>query len=149
MNWKQEAADKLRQYACLRTACCNLPREIQRLRVEAGRIKRASAEPVSTKGCRGRGDTELLNNIVYRQELEWALERSKSLLTSTEQALDTLSREERRILNYLYISPESGGVQRLCQELGIEKSSAYRQRDRALEKFTIALYGTPDDGLPS
>ena len=45
------------------------------------------------------------------------------------------------VLTRFYIYPERGGVSRLCEELGVEQSSVYRKRDKALERFTLALYG--------
>ena len=56
----------------------------------------------------------------------------------------TMSAEEKRILEKMLIHPERGGALRLCEELDCEQSSIYRKRDRALHKFTIALYGTAE-----
>ena len=39
------------------------------------------------------------------------------------------------------IHPAQGNVDRLCEELGIEKAMVYRRKEFALRKFTIALYG--------
>ena len=52
--------------------------------------------------------------------------------------------EEKLILHRLYIYPEKGGVERLCKELGMETSSIYRRRDKALKHFTLAFYGVTD-----
>lgn len=129
MNWKNEAAEKLRQYEAMQRAKQNLPREIQRLRVAALAI-------------REKGESQqLMNNLAHRQELQWTLEQTKCWLDVTERALSCLSGEEKHILHRLYISPEKGGIQRLCQELGVEQSSVYRRRDRALQHFATALYG--------
>jgi hypothetical protein len=52
-----------------------------------------------------------------------------------------LTPEERLVLLRIFILPESGSIQRLCDELNVEQSSVYRKRDKALEAFTLALYG--------
>ena len=44
-----------------------------------------------------------------------------------------------------YMCPEKGSVERLCSELGLESSSVYRKRDKALRRFTVALYGSTGD----
>ena len=49
--------------------------------------------------------------------------------------------EEKLVLQRFYLSPERGSVERLCMELGVEQSSVYRKRDKALHKFALALYG--------
>ena len=38
-------------------------------------------------------------------------------------------------------SAEMGAPERLCKELGVETSSIYRRRDKALRHFTLAYYG--------
>lgn len=145
MNWKTEAAGRLRQYDSLKQACCNIPRELVRLHNRIYRVKGAGLEAVGSKQGYDRGDGALLNDLVLRQELRQNLERSRSWVRMTDQALQKLTEEERLILRRLYIFPETGGLDRLCQELGVEKSSVYRRRDRALEKFTLALYGAPEE----
>ena len=40
-----------------------------------------------------------------------------------------------------YMHPERGNVERLCGELGLEKSAVYDRREKALRRFTLALYG--------
>lgn len=144
MNWKEEATDRLRQYDSLRQACSNIPQQLEQLRSRIYRSKSANLQPGGSKGGYSRGDGALLNDLVLQQELRGNLERSRSWVRMTEEALKRLTEEERLILRRLYIHPESGSLERLCQELGVEKSSVYRRRDRALEKFTLALYGAPE-----
>ena len=83
----------------------------------------------------------MINNILHRQELTWTLEQAQMWLQITDRALTALTKEERQILHSLYIYPEKGGVERLCKELGLESSSVYRRRDKALKHFTMAYYG--------
>ena len=40
--------------------------------------------------------------------------------------------------------PQSGALDQLCEELGMERSSVYRHRDKALSKFTLSLYGAQE-----
>lgn len=35
-------------------------------------------------------------------------------------------------------------MDRLCEELGLEKATVYRRRDAALRHFTLALYGVTE-----
>lgn len=140
MKWKQEAMERLRRYEPMRQALRNIPEEIDRLRVAAGTMRGAAIDPVSAKGSGNREDV-LINNLVERQELEWALDQVKRWLANTERGLLALPREERLILQRLYMTPESGALERLCHELGVEQSSIYRKRDQALHTFTVAMYG--------
>ncbi len=141
MNWKLEAVDKLQRYDAMRQALINLPEEIRRLETEAYSLRSASVDkpPVRKRGC--RPEDMLLSNLVHRQELAAALEQVNCWLQITDRALSALTPEEKLILHRLYIYPERGGLDRLCTDLKVEQSSIYRKRDKALRKFTYALYG--------
>lgn len=144
MNWKSEAMEKLRRYDAMQQASCNIPQEIRRLQIAARAVKSANPEETSILGAGGQRENQLLDNLVHRQELQWTLDQTKCWLDVTDRALKTLSKEEKLILQRLYIYPEKGAMERLCQELELEQSSVYRRRDRALQRFAIALYGFPE-----
>lgn len=144
MNWKSEAMEKLRRYDAMRQASCNIPQEIRRLQIAARAVKGANPEETAIQGAGGQRENQLLDNLVHRQELQWTLDQTKCWLDVTDRALKTLSKEEKLILQRLYIYPEKGALERLCQELELEQSSVYRRRDRALQRFAIALYGFPE-----
>lgn len=142
MNWKEEATEKLRRYDAMRTATENIPQELQRLELSARAIRASGTEGPKVRSSQNRQEEQLLNNIVHRQELRWALENAKSWVKITDHALSALSPEDRLVLSRLYVYPEKGALERLCQDLGVEQSSIYRRRDRALRNFTTALYGS-------
>ncbi len=145
MNWKNEAIEKLRKYDAMRLAVQNIPEEMQRLELEARAIRSANTQTPHAKSADPHREERLLSNITHRQELRWALEGAKSWLKTTNQALSALTPEEKMILTRLFIYPERGAVDRLCGDLGIEQSSVYRRRDRALRNFTLALYGITEE----
>ena len=144
MNWKNEAMEKLRKYDAMRLAVANIPREIKRLEAAAAGIRsaRTDGDPVRSGG--NRREEILLDNMIHRQELQWRLEQARDWLSCTDRALGALCPEEKLVLHRLYICPEKGSVERLCEELGVEQSSVYRKRDKALYRFTIALYGSTE-----
>lgn len=140
MNWKAEALEKLQKLDPMRQALRNIPVELSRLEIDACAIRGTNLDRPAVKTSGHREDA-LLNNIVHRQELTWNLEQAKRWVDTVQDALRTLSPEEKTILSRLYICPEKGGLERLCQELGVEQSSIYRKREKALRRFTQALYG--------
>lgn len=142
MNWKGEAIEKLRKYDAMRMSLQNIPMEMKRLEADAQAIRGARTDSTPVKGGGNAREDALLNNLAHRQELSWALEQARYWVEITQQALDTLTPEERLVLHRFYLCPEHGGVERLCMELGVEKSSVYRKRDKAIHKFALALYGT-------
>lgn len=140
MNWRDQAQERLQNYEAVRLSYYNIPLEIKRLEYEAQAPGRVRLDKVGGKGG-GRQEDKLLDNIVYRQELQWTLESTRQWLEVTERALGCLDTEERLILQRLHVYQEKDGLERLCNELGVEQSAIYRRRNRALEKFTLALYG--------
>ena len=141
MNWKAEAKEKLRRYEAMRLATVNIPLELERLEVDAQSIRSARSDATPVSGGGNRREEAMINNIIERQELERALQQAKLWLRSTDRALTALTKEEQLILHRLYLYPEKGSVALLSKELGIESSSIYRHRDKALLHFTLAYYG--------
>jgi len=144
MNWKREAADKLRNYEAHKQAIESIPKEIKRLESSFAGIRSATTDgtPVS-----GRGNTRedvMLSNIVHRDELKRRLKEARLWVSMVDKALAILSDEERLLLDKFYISPSKGTVDDLCGRLNVEKATVYRRRDNALKRFTIALYGVTD-----
>ena len=144
MNWKREAAEKLRLFDAMRQSLVSLPEELRRLEIKAGDLRGNAMDKSPVKGSGSRREDALLDNFVQRQELRRKLEQAESWVKTVQGALGVLTPRDRLILLRLYIAPEKKAVERLCSELGIEKSSLYRYRDQALYKFTRALYGVED-----
>lgn len=142
MNWRGEAVEKLRKYDAMCRSLQNIPLEVKRLEVDARAIRGARTDGTPVKGGGSGREDALINNIAHRQELTWALEQAKYWVDITRRGLETLTPEEKLVLQRFYLTPEQGSVQRLCMELGVEQSSIYRKRDKALRKFALALYGT-------
>ena len=141
MNWKAEAKEKLRKYNAMRLATVNIPEEMERLELDAHAIRSASMDTPIMQGGGNRREDALLNNIIHRQELAWTLQQAQQWLNTTDRALTALNNEEKLLLHHLYMYPQRGSLERLCKELGMESSSIYRRRDKALKHFTMAFYG--------
>lgn len=141
MNWKKEAVEKLRGFDAMRQSLVSLPEEIRRLESMARGLRGATTDKNPVKGGGSRREDALLSNIVHRQELQRKLEQAEIWVKCAQGALSVLDHQERLILLRLYICPEKKAMERLGSELGLEQSSLYRHRDRALRKFTMALYG--------
>lgn len=144
MNWKTEAAEKLQKYDAMRRAVTGLPQQIAQLEAEYTAVSSTMGAGVTTgKNVRQR-EERMLNNIVCRQELQRSLDQARQWLETVNLALGVLTPVEKRILHHFYIAPTVGSMDRLCNDLGLEKSSIYRHREKALQRFTLALYGAAE-----
>lgn len=141
VDWKREAIDKLRCYEAKKTSAARAAEEYRRLEDENTSIRGALKDgtPV-TGGCSTREDA-LVSNIAHREELKLAIREARRWVRIVESGLAVLDEQERLVLDRFFIHPARGNVDRLCHELGVERSSVYNRRDRALRHFTFALYG--------
>lgn len=144
--WKYRAIDKLKDYAAQRAALQNLPEEISRLESEAYSIKSATGDGTPVKGGGSGREERLLSNIVKREEHKAMLHRAKLAVGMVDRGLAVLTREERHILDEMYIIREKGYINRLMDEYHLqEESSLYKKANKALLHFTIAMYGATEN----
>lgn len=143
--WKFKAIDKLKDYSAQKVAVINLQAEIVRLESEACSIKSATADGTPVKGGGSGREDRLLSNIVRREEHKAMLKRAKLAVSMVERGLDVLSQEDHHILDTMYITREKGYVDKLMDEFGLlEESSLYKRANKALHRFTIAMYGATE-----
>lgn len=142
MDWKREAADKLKNYAAKSTSIGRVQQELSRLEADMASIKSSATDDLPVSGNSGitREDL-LLNNIIRQGELKLARDEAQAWVEIMDSGLSVLDEDERIILDRFYIHRAKGNVERLCNELHLEKSRVYVLKDKALRHFTLALYG--------
>ena len=141
MNWKFEAIEKLKEYTARKNAITSIPEEIKRLEEDAQRIRAASTDATPVQGGGSAREDMLLDNIVHREELQLRLSDALRWVDIVDAGLAVLSDEDRLVLDRFYIHPMRGNVDRLCDDLAIEKAAVYKRKEKALRRFTVALYG--------
>ena len=141
MNWRHEAIDKLRNYEAHKQAFECLPKEIRRLESAYTGIRSATTDGTPVSGGGNTREDSMLSNIIHRDELKRQLKEAGLWVSQVDEALDILSDEEKMVLERLFIHPVKGAMSALSEQLNIDKTTVYRRRDKALRRFTIALYG--------
>lgn len=144
MNWKREAADKLRNYEVHKLALENLPKEIRRLESAYTTIRSATTDSTPVSGGSCTREDMMLSNITHREELKRRLKEARLWVSIVDRALSVLDDEEKTVLDRFYIHRAKGNVVELCERLSLEKTAVYDRRDKALRRFTIALYGVTE-----
>lgn len=143
--WKYKAIDKLKDYSLKKTALVNLPEEIRRLEIDAQRIKSATADGTPVKGGGSGREERLISNIVEREEHKAKLSIAKITVEMVDRGLAVLDPDERHILDTMYIYRTKGSVSRLMEEYNLaEESSLYKKVNKALLRFTMAMYGVTE-----
>ena len=141
MNWKYESMEELREYEAKRAATESLPDEIARLKADGRKMGGANSSSTPVVGGGSRWEDRQINLIVKCDKLETSLAYAQGWVSRVERGLAILSAEERLILDRFYINPAKGNVDRLCDELHLEKTAIYNRKDAALRKYTLARYG--------
>lgn len=149
-QYKNMAIQELSRHSALRSSLNTLPGQIARLEQEltSPRDSLARAGSVGGGGPSTAQDW-LTAGLERKSRMERSLAAARQSVQGVEYALEALNEKEQRVLQEFYICRERGHMERLCRELGVEEASVYRLKNKALEKFTLALYGPEEGGLPS
>ena len=141
MDWKTIAKDKLYNYSAKKTSVANLTDEIRELEYRRRGIRSATSDGTPVAGGTNKREEMLLNTIASQEELKENLRDASRWVKRVERGLAELTEEENTILSRFYINPEKGAAERLAMDLGIDVKTVYWRKDRALRKFTMAMYG--------
>ena len=77
-----------------------------------------------------------------RKQMENRLKQLQTMRLQVEamdKAMQALTPEERLVVERMLIHPAAGSVQELCQILGVEQTSVYRRKYKALDKLIGTL----------
>lgn len=136
------AENDLRNYTANKTVIVNLREQIKSLEDEAGQIRSATADATPVQGGGSTREERLLSNIHARDKLAGALRVAESDVARVERALALLDDEERLILNRFYINRHKDYLDRLMNELSIERTAVYKRKDAAFRHYRQAMYPT-------
>lgn len=142
LNWCVFAIQRLRDYEGRKDAIDSLKTQINGLEEKFKAIRSATTDGTPVQGGNeNKREEMLIHNIATREELENNLKIIQNEVEITEKGLAVLTEDEKLILTRFYVQDTKGYVDRLCDELFISKTELYRQKDKALKKFTMACYG--------
>lgn len=144
MNWVREAESKLRDYSAKEQSLESVTERITQLNLEMSCVRSATTDGTAVHGGGNGREDALLNNIAERDELERAKLSTAEWLEWVNGALTALSDADRDLLDKFYIYRRKGHVERLCEEMHLEKAQVYRRKEAALRKFTLLLYGATE-----
>ena len=144
MNWVKEAESKLRDYAAKEQSLESVAERIAQLQAEMTCVRSATTDSTAVHGGGNCREDALLNNIAERDELERVKLSTAEWLEWVNGALTALSDTDKNLLDKFYINRRKGHVERLCEEMHLEKAQVYRRKEAALRKFTLLLYGATE-----
>jgi len=141
LYWKRDAIECLKEYNAKNISVHNLQDEIAELTARKNGIRSATGDATPVKGGGNGREDAMINSMVRLERLQTNLREVKRWVARMERGLSSLIEEEMKLLTRFYITPEKGAADRLATELSCDVKTVYHRKDRALRKFTIAMYG--------
>lgn len=136
------AIRELTQYNDLREAIDNLTDRIDELREQCGHMIAVRYDKPAVMGNGGTGyEDAIADNIDRRFRLERRLKNTREAVERIEKGLAGLEENERKVLQYFYISREPGYIDRLITETGYAQAQIYRLKDKALSRYVRIMWG--------
>lgn len=129
---KETILQQLKEYSQRRKVQPVLKEQIDRLKKRA--VLRKSEGAMESE----RQAQERMRSI---KRLEEAYRFNRRRQKSMDICLNTLEYREKTVLWYFYIDRPSDYIDRLADELGIERSQIYRVKDRALKNLGKVYFG--------
>ncbi len=142
--WMVLAVRKLETYMLKLSAVSGLRDDLRELKSSFTAIRSARTNATPSSGGGSRREDAMLNNIANRELTERNLRGAIRECKRIEGALDTLTKEERLILDRFYINAEKGATNGLASDLGVDVKTVYARKDDALYRFTLAYFGAVD-----
>ena len=144
LDKRKASVSALKDFSSMKAIIANTGSEIADLHsrmagvsgIQYSDLPKGPHNPASTEDrlLKGIDEIDLLTER-YRQAVEF--------VNWFQPAWDTLTAEERETLEIFYLSEDSqtDAVLEICERFCIERSSAYKKKDRALAHLAILLYG--------
>lgn len=139
INWKKEAIEELKRLEDLKESIHHLN---ERIELTQNQLYNISAVQIGERvGGSGDGDDVRLSKMVELEELKARKLITEKRVQLLQDCLDKLSEEQRLIFNRFYIRRTGDYIEELEEMLFMPRASIYREKDRALRRFTELMYG--------
>jgi hypothetical protein len=141
MDYRSEAIEELKLYPQLRQSLVSITNRIKSIEEK---MQSAKGSSLSLAPARGGGRTnedrlaEGLDDIDELRELYISTEDQVCLI---DEGLSVLNEQERRIIEVFYIQTGKKKIDYLIEELMFERTTIYKLRDEALEKYISVMFG--------
>ena len=143
-NWKYNAIQDLREYPSIKDSLISIPEEIKAIEIDLQMVKGTSYDKTPVSGGASGREDRLIDYIDRKGRLQENYKAAELRVKRIERGLETLSANERAVLERFFISREAGYMDRLQHDLGYEQRNIYKIKDAALKKFTLSMFGVVD-----
>lgn len=144
LDKRSAAINALNDYESMKYILDHIPEEINELKkgMQSITSPRLSDMPKAPHDPHA-GENKIINNLDSIDIMESRHQRAKEFFDWFQPAWNGLSDAERYVLTCFFLekTDQQEGVNQICEHFHIERSSAYKKKDRALSHLALLLYG--------
>lgn len=132
----------LKSLEAKRSSLNHMREEIETLKLEETAIKATDYDRINVSGGgENHQEEKLIANIAKRSELEMNLEVTRKQVEALDRLLAELSKDERLILDRMFVHRERNAAESLAVSLGYETRRIYQKKDEALRNLARRRFG--------
>ena len=143
LDKRSAAMAALKDYRSMKAILATTAEEIANVRQDMVRIGGMRFEE-SAHGARNpqAGENQILHGIAEIDVLEERNRQAEEFMAWFQPAWDALGEDEKTVLTMFYLSEngKTDAIEEISERFCVERSSAYKKKDRALAHLALLLY---------
>ena len=144
LNKKDATINALKDYGKMKHIIDHTEEEINQVYSRMAGVGSPAIEKMPSANNPQAGEDRMITGIEEIDVLKERLRQAKEYMAWFQPAWDALSEDDRFVLETFFFNANSygsGAADAVCDHFCIERTSAYRKKNRALENLTTLLYG--------
>lgn len=144
LDKKAAAVDALKDYASMEYIIANHADDVDEIRERLTSLPSSAPTGMPRNKNPHAGEAWLAASLDEIDVLKERYRRALEYMEWFKPAWDALGEDEQFVLSEFYLSDDGkqiDAVGNICDRFHIERSSAYKKKNRALDRLTILLYG--------
>ena len=144
LNKKDAAVNALKDYGKMKHIIDHTEEEIQRVYSRIAGVGSPAIEKMPSANNPQAGEDRMIKGIDEIDVLRERLRQAKEYMAWFQPAWDALSDDDQFVLDAFFSGGNeygAGAADTVAEHFCIERASAYRKKNRALDNLTTLLYG--------
>ena len=144
LNKKDAAVNALKDYGKMKHIIDHTDEEIQRVYSRIAGVGSPAIEKMPSANNPQAGEDRMIKGIEEIDVLRERLRQAKEYMAWFQPAWDALSDDDQFVLDAFFSDGNeygAGAADVVAEHFCIERASAYRKKNRALDNLTTLLYG--------
>ena len=144
LNKKDAAFNALKDYGKMKHIIDHTDEEIQRVYSRIAGVGSPAIEKMPSANNPQAGEDRMIKGIEEIDVLRERLRQAKEYMAWFQPAWDALSDDDQFVLDAFFSGGNeygAGAADTVAEHFCIERASAYRKKNRALDNLTTLLYG--------